>query len=209
MTASIDYRSEQKLKALGRPRGFDIEEAVRRAQAQFWRQGFAATSLSALASAIGVHKPSLYAAYGDKRDLYLAAYDAYEKEAGALVLKALAQPSLSEALTAFFAVDLDWFLADDGRGCFMLATAVPLALTDGDVAIRVRHGLIALQTAIADRVEQGRQAFELDAAIEPATAADIVMSTHIALANRARAGEGRAALEPIARRVIALICSKI
>lgn len=193
------------MKALGRPRGFDVEEAVRKAQELFWRQGFEATSLGTLASLIGVHKPSLYAAYGDKRALYLAAYDAYQRDAGKLVASALGRNGFRDALTAFFAADIELFVADDGRGCFMFATAVPLAQSDPHIAARVRDALGALLQAITVRVEQASHDGELTGAVDTATATDVIVATHIALANRARCGESRAALERTAKRVIDLL----
>ena len=193
-------------RTLGRPRGFDLEEAVYKAQEIFWCHGYEAASLAALATKIGVHKPSLYAAYGDKRDLYLAAYDAYQRDAGKLVAAALGRRGLREALTAFFAADIELFVADDGRGCFMLATAVPLASREERIGSRVRDALASLQQAIGGRVEQASRDGDLSDVVDPATAVDLVMSTHIALANRARSGESRAKLEATAAGLLNLLC---
>lgn len=172
----------------------------------FWRHGFDGTSLATLAAEIGVHKPSLYAAYGDKRALYLAAYEAYQRDAGKLVAYALGRPAFRDALQAFFAADLDLFLAENGRGCFMLATAVPLASGDEDLAVRVRAALDALHRALVGRAEQAQREGDLSEAVEPSTAADVLMSTHVALANRARSGVERACLEETVKRVIILVC---
>lgn len=194
------------MRAPGRPRSFDVDDAVKKAQALFWTDGFDGTSLAALASAVGVHKPSLYAAYGDKRDLYMAAYDAYQKEAGKLVAEALSGDRLRDALATFFATDLDLFLADEGRGCFMLATAVPLAPKDDAIAARVRRALDGLQEALARRVERACEEGDLSVALETATVVDIVMSTHIALADRARGGSDRATLQRTVDRILNLVC---
>jgi AcrR family transcriptional regulator len=183
-----------------------MDDAIAKAQALFWRDGFAGISLTTLASAVGVHKPSLYAAYGDKRDLYIAAFDAYQKVASKLVAAALGEERLRDALTAFFTADLDLFLAGSGRGCFMLATTVPLALGDDDMAARVRQSLDGLRAALARRVERASEDGHLSKALDPATATDIIMSTHIALANRARVGTNRAELEMTAYRVVYLVC---
>ena len=193
--------------AVGRPRIFDIEAAIRTAQAVFWRHGYEATSLAALAEAIGVHKPSLYAAYGDKRAIYLEAYDAYQRDAGRLVAAALGKLRLRDALTTFFASDLDLFTADRGVGCFMLATALPLAGTDPEIANRVRTALASLRSAVVGRLEQADEQRELAAHLQIETAADLVLSTHIALANRARSGEPREALNKSVQRVIDVICA--
>lgn len=194
------------MRTPGRPRVFDLDGAIGQAQAVFWRHGFDGTSLAMLAAEIGVHKPSLYAAFGDKRALYLAAYEAYQRDAGKLVAHALERPALRDALTAFFAADLDLFLAEAGRGCFMLATAVPLASGDEDLAVRVRAALDALHGALVGRVEQARREGDLCEVVEPSTAVDVLFSTHLALANRARSGVERARLEETVERVITLVC---
>lgn len=193
---------------VGRPRIFDMEAAIRTAQAIFWRNGYEATSLAALAEAVGVHKPSLYAAYGDKRALYLHAYDAYQRDAAILVASALSESRLRDALTTFFASDLDLFTAETGAGCFMLATALPLAGTDSEIADRVRAALAGLRSAVVGRLKQAETQGEVAAQMQIETAADLLLSTHIALANRARSGEAREALHESAQRVIDIICSE-
>ena len=61
----------------GRPRTFDVEDALDQATAVFWRHGFLNASLAELTEAMGLNKPSLYAAFGDKESLYLKALDRY------------------------------------------------------------------------------------------------------------------------------------
>lgn len=61
----------------GRPRNFDAEEALDRAMEVFWRHGFQGASMSELTEAMGLNKPSLYAAFGDKEALYLKVLDRY------------------------------------------------------------------------------------------------------------------------------------
>ena len=61
----------------GRPRNFDPDTALDRALEVFWRHGFQAASLAELTAAMGLSKPSLYAAFGDKESLYLQALDRY------------------------------------------------------------------------------------------------------------------------------------
>src|SRR5438105_11537411 len=61
----------------GRPRSFDTEAALDRALEVFWRNGFQGASLSELTAAMGLSRPSLYAAFGDKESLYLKSLDRY------------------------------------------------------------------------------------------------------------------------------------
>ena len=60
---------------MGRPRAFDINGALDRALQVFWRKGYEGASLSDLTKAVGVNRPSLYAAFGDKRALFRKALD--------------------------------------------------------------------------------------------------------------------------------------
>src|SRR3954468_12723366 len=68
-------------KRRGRPRAYEPEVALARALDAFWKEGFAATSLDDLSAAIGMNRPSLYGAFGDKRELYIKSYESYRKRA--------------------------------------------------------------------------------------------------------------------------------
>src|ERR1700761_3172775 len=67
---------------MGRPREFDIDRALERAMYLFWRQGYEGTSLSDLTRELALTRPSLYAAFGSKEQLFLKALDLYEARAG-------------------------------------------------------------------------------------------------------------------------------
>jgi len=85
--------------ARGRPRSFDRDAALERAMQVFWRQGYEATSVSDLTRAMGINPPSLYAAFGDKEQLYLAALERYEQERRESVVRILEEaPSARQAI---------------------------------------------------------------------------------------------------------------
>src|SRR5258705_10772394 len=75
----------------GRPRAFDRDEALERAIMVFWEHGFDATSIALLTEALGIGAPSLYAAFGNKRELFAAALDRYLHTYGAFTERALAE----------------------------------------------------------------------------------------------------------------------
>jgi AcrR family transcriptional regulator len=75
-------REEEKACVIGRPREFDIDRALERAMELFWRQGYEGTSLTDLTRELGLTRPSLYAAFGSKEELFLKALDLYETRAG-------------------------------------------------------------------------------------------------------------------------------
>src|SRR4051812_42357533 len=70
-------------RARGRPRSFDRDAALQRAMEVFWRHGYEATSLADLTAAMGINPPSLYAAFGDKKRLFLEAIERYRCASGA------------------------------------------------------------------------------------------------------------------------------
>src|SRR5919197_3165387 len=83
----------------GRPRSFNRDEALEGAIAVFWEHGYDATSISLLTSALGIGAPSLYAAFGDKRALFLEALDRYMRTYGAFAARALAEePNARDAV---------------------------------------------------------------------------------------------------------------
>src|ERR1700680_2098580 len=73
---------EVRFYVIGRPREFDIDEAVERAMELFWRQGYEGPSLADLTRELGLTRPSLYAAFESKEGLFFKALDLYEARAG-------------------------------------------------------------------------------------------------------------------------------
>lgn len=186
----------------GRPRSFDRSEVLLKMQRVFWAHGYEATALSQLTEATGLHKPSLYAAYGDKKAIYLEAFDAYLAASGRMVGEALSHPRLADALERFFRADVDLFLAEQGQGCFLLSSAVPAAGLDPDIAKRVTTALRGLQSAFHARLMLARKLEELDDSSDIAALVDELYTTHVALSVRARAGESRTALMKTVQRII-------
>src|SRR5438309_11392407 len=88
----------------GRPREFDREAALERAMQVFWRHGYEATSVSDLTRAMGINPPSLYAAFGDKEQLYLSAIERYEQGRREVVAQLLDEaPSARQAIERLLA----------------------------------------------------------------------------------------------------------
>ena len=79
--------------ARGRPREFDVENALDRALEVFWRKGYEGASLEDLTEAMGINRPSLYAAFGSKEELFRLALDRYAEGPAGYVTDALEQPS--------------------------------------------------------------------------------------------------------------------
>src|SRR6478736_3403446 len=101
-------------KRRGRPRAYQPEVALGKALDLFRRDGFAATSLDDLSAATGMNRPSLYGAFGDKRELYIKSYKRYREDARAAMLEVFrAEAPLRERLQRIYAIALDIYLGGE------------------------------------------------------------------------------------------------
>src|SRR5256714_15175322 len=105
-------------KRRGRPRAYDPKIALARAADVFWKAGYAGTSLDDLVEATGMNPPGLYAAFGDKRDLYLKTLEYYRDESRAPAPAALAhRPPPPGLLQRLYDKALELYLSCGPRGC--------------------------------------------------------------------------------------------
>jgi TetR/AcrR family transcriptional regulator, copper-responsive repressor len=193
----------------GRPRAYDPDTALAHATESFWHGGYSATSLDELSEATGMNRPSLYGAFGDKRDLYLKALARYWELSRAAIRDALAydQP-LREALQRFYGMALSSYLAGKSgpRGCFAISTATTEALRDPEIRALLAEGFRDVDDALAARIRFARQRGELAREADPLALAMLASATLHSLAIRARSGATRAALEAIVDTALNVIC---
>ncbi|WP_207547209.1 TetR/AcrR family transcriptional regulator [Mycobacterium talmoniae] len=196
-------------KPRGRPRRYDPDTALEHARDTFWRTGYAATSMDDLAAAMGMNRPSIYAGFGDKRALYLAAAARYAADSRAMLAAELAKPrSLRAGLRAVYRRATAFYLLGDDapRGCFLVGTAVTEARRDADVRAIVDTTFQAFTELFADRF--GRDARELSGSASPFALAEIATAALITLAVRARAGASREVLEALGAATVQVICGE-
>jgi len=128
------------MSVMGRPREFDIDQALEQALHLFWRKGYEGTSITDLTEAIGITKPSLYAAFGNKEELFRKAFDRYVDGPGGYVQVALAKPTVREVVEHLLYEAADAVTnPDNPPGCL----AVQGALCCGDTAETIKQELMA------------------------------------------------------------------
>ena len=178
------------VRPIGRPREFDADEALDKALMAFWRRGFEGTSLSDLTKAMGINRPSLYAAFGNKETLYRLALDRYaELGPGAVQRAALAEPTarrVVETLLRTAAVSLTD--PDHPAGCM----AVQGALACGEASETIRNELCARRSAgemeLRQRFERARSEGDVSPGSDPAALARYVSTLLQGMAVQAASG---------------------
>lgn len=191
----------------GRPPSYDREVALRAIRDVFWERGFSATSLDDIAAAADMNRPSLYGAFGDKREMYLEALRLFSAESGREIRLALEAPTLHAALVAFPAGMIDAYLSGEAgpRGCLVICTAITEATVDATIRSAVGEMLAAIDAVVAARIARAQAEGERCAAGEPKALARVATSVLHSLAVRARAGARRSELLAIARATADLI----
>lgn len=198
-------------KKRGRPRAYEPDVALARAMDVFWRDGFAATSLDTISAATGMNRPSLYAAFGDKRDIYVKAYQRYRERARARMAEIFtSQLPLQALLRQIYAIAIDMYVSgEDGpRGCFTVMTATSEAISDPEIRELAVSGLVEMDRAFARLFKAAQEKGELPAPVDPVMLGQLATATIHTLAVRARVRLSRKELDAIADAAVEKICGK-
>ena len=196
-------------KRRGRPRAYEPDVALGKALELFRKGGFAATSLDDLSAATGMNRPSLYGAFGDKRELYIKSYARYRTDARAAMIEIFrGEMPIRERLKRVYAAALDIYVADtsDPKGCFTVMTAASEAVADPEIRAMVLDGFAELDKAFASCFRRAREKRELPTSADPAVLAQLASATIHTIAIRSRARVPRKELEAIADGAIAVMC---
>ena len=180
----------------GRPRTFDEETVLDAALDLFWRQGYRSTTTRNLETALDMSQPSIYNAFGSKRDLLLRTMDRYESRIEDELLSTLSDHDDGyEAIEQFLAKLTGWIEDNQARGCLMVNMMVG-DLRDEAVAERVESYRSKIGDAFAEAI--GRS--ETDAAVVSARA-DLLLAAVLGLHITARTAGCGAAVTAMADNI--------
>ena len=190
---------KSKNGALGRPRAFDTDKALDQALNVFWRKGYEGASLTELTKAMGINRPSLYAAFGDKQALFRKALERYEQGPTGFIHEALAESTargMAKRLLLGTAASVSGANGNPG-GCMLVQSA----LSAGDAAEPVRRELAAHRqaavTAITDRLRRAKKERDLPADADPTALARYLMTVVNGMAVQSVSGATPAALRKV------------
>jgi len=189
----------------GRPREFDVDEALTAALRVFWRRGYEGASMTELTAEMGITRPSLYAAFGNKEALFTKALDLYVREKMAYVREALAAPTARGVVERLLrgAVELT-ASGSDPKGCLGVISSVACGAEAESIRAEVARRRASSQQALVDRFERAIRDGDLPEGTDPAGLARYLAAVLQGLALQAGSGASRAELEQLAETTLAM-----
>ncbi|MFE9635744.1 TetR/AcrR family transcriptional regulator [Streptomyces sp. NPDC006463] len=162
---------------MARPRTFDEEATLDRAMILFWHKGYEATAMSDLVAELGLGRGSIYAAFGDKHQLFIRALGRYLDHQTRLLGTALddegpALPRLRDVLGRLLAADA----ASGSAGCFSVNSIAELLPQDEEVAKLARRNLRYAEEAFTTQLERAARDGELAPAVTPRQGAQLLLN---------------------------------
>ncbi|WP_203184002.1 TetR/AcrR family transcriptional regulator [Streptomyces pratensis] len=179
----------------GRPRSFDRDQALQQALMVFWERGYHSTSMADLTQAMGIKSPSLYAAYGSKKQLFQEAVTLYSSTEGAHTRRALTEQPTARAAVEVMLRDNAVAYTDPAtpRGC-LVVLAAPLPADAPAVATGLAQMRAANREAIRARIARGIAEGDVPATAAPDALADFCAAVLNSLSLQARDGADIATL---------------
>ena len=189
----------------GRPREFCIDHALAQALRVFWEKGYEGTSLTDLTDAMGITRPSLYAAFGNKESLFRKALDLYEREKLDYIAKALAQPTARGVAETMLRGAVDNVTScDEPHGCLGVITSVACGAESQSIREEIVKRGQAGKIALAERFERAKAEGDLPAGIDSEGLTCVLVAMLQGISVQANQGADRAALERLVETGLAL-----
>lgn len=187
----------------GRPRAFCVDRALDLALQVFWQKGYEGTSLSDLTAAMGINRPSLYAAYGNKEALFGKALDRYAERAVAFFRGAMEKPttraivehllfSAAEALTC----------PENPQGCMMVRCTLASGKTADSIRLELAKRRADGESILRTRLERAGAEGDLPPGADPADLARYVTTVYQGMSVQAAGGASREQLCAVARTAL-------
>lgn len=189
--------------AIGRPREFDLENALDRALLVFWRNGYEGASIVDLTDAMGINPPSLYAAFGNKEGLFRKVVDRYIERYAGFWEVARAAPTARAMVEHLLRASVD-FVTDESnpRGCLMVRGAMACS----EAANKIRDEIVTRRATgeamLRERFERAASAGEMPPELDPADYARYIMTVLEGLSVQAAGGASRDDLRKVAEMTL-------
>jgi AcrR family transcriptional regulator len=189
---SVKSSVKTPAKARGRPVAFNQEEVLNKALNVFWSHGYEGTSMAELTGTLGINKPSIYAAFGNKEALFRKALARYRAGPIAFVGEAMKAPTARQAVENLFTKAVDFFSDESNpNGCMI----VQGALTCGQSSSAIQQELIAyrgnFETTLINRFELAKAQGDLSSNVNSKQLAKYIATIHQGMSVQSTSGATR------------------
>jgi AcrR family transcriptional regulator len=184
----------------GRPLGFDRDAALHQAMLLFWRHGYEATSVNDLVSAMAITPPSLYTAFGDKKQLFLEAVQRYVS--GPVTSESIIDeaPTAREAAAGLLnAAAIGFTGPNTPSGCLLASSAISCSPAAADVQNALGKIRLGIEKRLRTRIEQDNASHKSNRVVDAVVMAGYVMAIIQGMSTLARDGATRTKLVSIAK----------
>ncbi|WP_426013101.1 TetR/AcrR family transcriptional regulator [Caulobacter sp. DWR2-3-1b2] len=191
----MEYVDPQRPRRLGRPLSFDRDVALQTAMLTFWRHGYETTSVADLTAAMGVTAPSLYTAFGDKKQLFLEAVRLYAGDPDVMARAIGDAPSALEAARDLMTAAATAYTGEETpRGCLLASATASGSAASCDVQQAVADIRRGVQRRLDERIQRDIADGALPLTTNPAELSGLVMAVIQGMSVLARDGASRASL---------------
>ena len=191
----MDVTEAQPRRKMGRPLSFDRQAALQKAMLAFWRTGYETTSVNDLTAAMGITAPSLYTAFGDKRQLFLEALRLYAGEPAEIARAINGAPTALDAARTMLTAAAQAYTGElTPRGCLMASATASGSAASADVQAIVARFRGGIERHLRARVGRDIREGVLPPQTDPAALSGLVMAVTQGLSVLARDGADRVAL---------------
>ena len=188
---------QPNIKTRGRPLAFDREDARKIALNLFWSQGYEGTSISDLTQAIGINRPSLYASFGNKENLFKICTEYYLSQDLSFIDETMKEKNFSDALEKLFEHEIK--LIADNKGCLLINTALTCHPENEAIKSLLAEHRKALEGKIRKRTQQAQLIKEVATSESPNTIAKFIASLYQGLSIQAADGASSKELQEVVK----------
>lgn len=182
----------------GRPQKFKNNDALQQAIEVFWNQGYEGTSLSNLTSALNMNRPSIYAAFGNKEQLFNLCLQTYMKEQLAFIDEAIQQNTLNEVIETLFSKQID-LLTENKRGCMLVQAALSCGEDTQAIKDELTEQRKLLEAKLRKRFQLAQLKKDSASADSPSAAAKYMTTIYQGISVQAASGATKKELIEVAK----------
>lgn len=193
----------EKIATRGRPREFDADVALAAALRVFWTKGYEGASLTDLTEAMGITRPSLYAAFGNKEALFRQALDLYESEKLAYVGSAMAAPTARGVAENLLRGAIDTVTGGECRGCMGVIASVACQSAEASIREDVARRTESSRMAMIERMQRAIDEGDFAVPTEAEGITRYLMAVLQGMAVQAGSGANREQLQQVAQATLA------